>query len=143
MINQESMKTMKKYLFYLAFASSLTYILASCGSGNQSQETEVIEEEVIVESTEPLFSLTDDQGVYFENLTDGQEVSSPVHVVMGVRGMKVEPANEYKEGFGHHHIIIDGGSIEMGQIVPRMKKISTTAMAVQKQTWNWLQGPIP
>ena len=47
-------------------------------------------------------------GVYFENLTDGQEVSSTVLVEMGVSGMEIEPAGEVNKGMGHHHIIIDG-----------------------------------
>lgn len=57
-------------------------------------------------------------GVYFENLTDGQEVSSSVLVEMGVKGMEVEPAGEVNKNKGHHHIIIDGGFMETGETIP-------------------------
>lgn len=57
-------------------------------------------------------------GVYFENLTDGQEVSSSVLVEMGVKGMEVEPAGEVNKNKGHHHIIIDGGFMKTGETIP-------------------------
>ena len=57
-------------------------------------------------------------GVYFENLTDGQEVSSTVLVEMGVKGMEIEPAGEVNKGKGHHHIIIDGGYMNTGETIP-------------------------
>ncbi|WP_420386806.1 DUF4399 domain-containing protein [Roseivirga sp.] len=60
-------------------------------------------------------------GVYFENLTDGQEVSSTVLVEMGVKGMDVEPAGEVHKGKGHHHIIIDGGFMKTGETIPADK----------------------
>lgn len=58
-------------------------------------------------------------GVYFINLKDGDKVKSPVRVEMGVRGMKVQPAGEIQEGTGHHHIIIDGNSVEKGSVVDK------------------------
>jgi hypothetical protein len=58
------------------------------------------------------------EGVYFVNLTDGQEVSSTVLVEMGVNGMEVEPAGEINKGKGHHHIIIDGGYMKTGETIP-------------------------
>lgn len=57
-------------------------------------------------------------GVYFENLTDGQEVSSSVLVEMGVKGMEIEPAGEVNKDKGHHHIIIDGGFMKTGETIP-------------------------
>jgi len=58
-------------------------------------------------------------GVYFVNIKDGATVKSPVYVQMGVRGKDVEPAGELHEGKGHHHIIIDGESVEQGTMVPK------------------------
>jgi len=58
-------------------------------------------------------------GVYFINLKDGDRVKSPVIVEMGVRGMTVEPAGDYNEGKGHHHLIIDGGYEEKGEMIPK------------------------
>ncbi len=58
-------------------------------------------------------------GVYFVNLNDGDKVKSPLIVEMGVRGMALEPAGDYNEGKGHHHLIIDGNYVEKGEMVPK------------------------
>ena len=57
------------------------------------------------------------EGVYFENLEDGQTVSLPLTVKMGVSGMEVEPAGEITKGKGHHHIIIDGQWLKTGETI--------------------------
>ncbi|OEK04442.1 DUF4399 domain-containing protein [Roseivirga misakiensis] len=64
------------------------------------------------------WSCSQKEGVSFENLEDGQEVSSPVLVKMGVSGMEVQPAGEVVKGTGHHHMIIDGSFIKTGVPVP-------------------------
>ena len=58
-----------------------------------------------------------DSGVYFVNLHNGDVVTSPVIVQMGVKGKTVEPAGTLNPGTGHHHLIIDGSYIEKGQMV--------------------------
>ena len=63
----------------------------------------------------------EDQGVYFKNLKDGQTVSSPVKVKMGIKGMEIEPAGKINKGKGHHHIIINGSSLLSGKVVPADK----------------------
>ena len=59
--------------------------------------------------------------VYFKNLKDGQTVSSPVKVEMGIDSMKVDTANgPIVAGTGHHHLLIDAGdSIPAGTPVPK------------------------
>jgi hypothetical protein len=57
-------------------------------------------------------------GVFFENLEDGQTVSLPLTVKMGVKGMEIEPAGEVNKDKGHHHIIIDGQWLPTGEMVP-------------------------
>jgi hypothetical protein len=57
-------------------------------------------------------------GVFFENLKDGDIVSSPVKVKMGVNGFEIKPAGSTAKNEGHHHIIIDGSSIAEGEVVP-------------------------
>jgi hypothetical protein len=47
--------------------------------------------------------------VYFINLKDGQEVTSPFLVQFGVAGMGVAPAGVEKPNTGHHHLLIDAG----------------------------------
>ena len=39
-------------------------------------------------------------------------------VEMGVVGMQVEPAGEVKEGFGHHHILINQEYWPTGEVIP-------------------------
>lgn len=57
--------------------------------------------------------------VFFVNLKNGQTVSSPVEVEMGVSGMSVDSAGVVKAGSGHHHILIDAGdSVAMGTTIP-------------------------
>jgi Domain of unknown function (DUF4399) len=45
--------------------------------------------------------------VYFINLKDGQDVTSPFLVQFGLSGMGVAPAGVEKANTGHHHLLID------------------------------------
>lgn len=56
--------------------------------------------------------------VFFKAPEDGATVSSPVFVDMGVEGMQIEPAGAVKEGFGHHHILINQDSWPAGEVIP-------------------------
>lgn len=49
-------------------------------------------------------------------LVDGKVV---VHVRMGVEGIEVRPAGEQVDGTGHHHVIVDGQGIPLGDAVPK------------------------
>jgi len=58
--------------------------------------------------------------VYFKNLKDGQTVTSPVKVEMGIDGLKLDTAGAIVAGTGHHHLLIDAGdSIPAGTVVPK------------------------
>ena len=58
--------------------------------------------------------------IYFKNLKDGQTVTSPVKVEMGMDGLKVDTAGVIVAGAGHHHLLVDAGdSIPAGTIVPK------------------------
>ncbi len=63
-------------------------------------------------------AVPDGSRIYFANLEDGATISSPAFIEFGAEGIQVEPAGEVKEGYGHHHIIINGGVIPMGEAVP-------------------------
>ncbi len=63
------------------------------------------------------------EGVYFENLEDGQTVTLPLTVKMGVSGMEVQPAGEIKKGTGHHHVIINGQWLKTGEVVGASNKV--------------------
>ena len=45
--------------------------------------------------------------VFFVEPKNGAEISGPVKVVMGVRGIDIAPAGTDKPQTGHHHILID------------------------------------
>ena len=81
-------------------------VLASCG-GSKTDETSEVKDSVVAMPK-----------VFFQNLNDGDTVTSPVHVVFGVEGMTVQPAGEIVEGTGHHHVIVDGAFSEKDQVVP-------------------------
>jgi hypothetical protein len=56
--------------------------------------------------------------VYFKNLKNGQTVTSPVKVEMGVDGMKVDTAGPVVAASGHFHILVDAGdSTAAGQMI--------------------------
>jgi Domain of unknown function (DUF4399) len=49
---------------------------------------------------------------------DGATVSSPVHVVFGLKGAGIAPAGVEREGTGHHHLLIDTDLPDLGQPIP-------------------------
>jgi hypothetical protein len=56
--------------------------------------------------------------VFFKNINNGDTLSSPITLEMGIRGMIIKPAGPVESGTGHHHVIIDGSFIDFGKIVP-------------------------
>jgi translation elongation factor P/translation initiation factor 5A len=58
--------------------------------------------------------------VFFGNLKDGQVVTSPFKVEMGVEAMHVDTANGIlKPASGHHHILVDIDSITTGEVIKK------------------------
>lgn len=49
---------------------------------------------------------------------NGAEVSSPVKVVFGLAGMGVAPAGVQKPDTGHHHLLVDGPTIDPNAPMP-------------------------
>tara|TARA_B100000575_G_scaffold294122_1_gene308125 strand:- start:10202 stop:10627 length:426 start_codon:yes stop_codon:yes gene_type:complete len=82
-----------------------TFLLIVCCK--QKSESPVVSEQSFTSSK-----------VFFKNLNDGDTVVSPVVVEMGVTSMKIKPAGALEVGTGHHHIIVDGGFINYGEIIP-------------------------
>ena len=103
---------MKKFI---AFAFFTTLIIA-CGPKKAQETTEPEDNNTV--GAEIVEAPAEADGVYFLFPENGATVASPVMVGFGVRGMEVEPAGEVKEGFGHHHIVVDGLFVEEGTIVP-------------------------
>ncbi|MBM4213042.1 MAG: DUF4399 domain-containing protein [Gammaproteobacteria bacterium] len=55
--------------------------------------------------------------VYFVNLKNGDTVTRPVKVVMGLTGMGIAPAGIEFPDTGHHHLIIDAPTPPAGQVI--------------------------
>lgn len=114
---------MKKYTTYLAAITFLFF--SACGSGEQKVEEEMVDLEEVEESenidegySEGDEELNENMNVFFVNLNEGDQVSSPFVIEMGVEGMEVEPAGEIIEGKGHHHVLINRGFYETGTVIP-------------------------
>lgn len=58
------------------------------------------------------------QSVSFISPENDSTLKSPVKIIMQVQGMEVNPAGEVIPNSGHHHLIIDGGSVPEGQVLP-------------------------
>ena len=56
--------------------------------------------------------------VSFEVPADGAEVVSPFVIRMSADGLTVEPAGTVRDGYGHHHILVDAGLPPAGQPIP-------------------------
>lgn len=97
---------MKLYFILIATLVSLTSgCTKSCTKGSEEKEHAKAEE----------------VSVFFVEPAPNAQVTSPVKVVFGLKGMKVRPALEdvNDKTSGHHHILIDHpqGYIEKGQVV--------------------------
>lgn len=69
-------------------------------------------------ATQPLPEVPANAKVFFANLKDGQIVSSPLKIEMGVEGMAVDSMGKIRPASGHHHILVDIDSIPANAIVP-------------------------
>lgn len=68
----------------------------------------------------PLPAIPAGAKVFFKNLKNGETVTSPVKVEMGLEGLKLDTAGAIVAGSGHHHLLIDAGdSIPAGTVVPK------------------------
>ena len=56
-------------------------------------------------------------GVSFLNIQNGDTLTSPFLLQMGVKGMTLEPKGEPNPGHGHHHLIVNGGPIDAGLVI--------------------------
>jgi len=65
--------------------------------------------------------------VYFENLSDGAEVTAPVHLKFGIEGFGITPAGtkgKIRHTAGHHHLLIDVDQLpDMDEPIPEGKNI--------------------
>jgi len=98
----------------ILFCSS-ALLLTACGSG---EEEHAEGHGADKDATSVEFVMPTSGRVFFTEPADGATLSSPVKVVFGTESVAVNPAGELKANTGHHHILINKGAIEAGQIVP-------------------------
>ncbi len=93
----------KKILYSL----TILICLFSCNSKNSNDNSQE-------ESNENLQT----KRVFFKWPRDGATLASPVYIDMGLEGMLIEPAGPVKEGYGHHHILINQTHWPKGSVIP-------------------------
>ncbi len=89
-------------------------MLFSCTSEKKESQESVAE----AEPAKVVETVKEKPGVFFKHPADGATVPSPVYIEMGVKGMEIEPAGVVKEGYGHHHILVNMKSWPKGEIIP-------------------------
>jgi hypothetical protein len=99
-----------------------TALMTACGGGSTETTTHDAHEghnhDAAPTGAPAVPAVPPGASVYFANLEDGATVSSPVYVEFGAKGINVEPAGPVNEGYGHHHVIIDGSPTPAGEGVP-------------------------
>ncbi len=132
---------MKKRVLQISLLFGLA-VMVACGQApkneeSQSEEKTEMKEEHADHDHEKMMEKKKDEGqadllpvpdsakVFFAGLDkdvvidpETGEETTTVRVKFGVEGMEVEPAGELNEGKGHHHLIINGGPLEAGMVVP-------------------------
>ena len=56
--------------------------------------------------------------MYFKNVKDRDILSSPINLEFGVEGFELAPSGSVREGFGHHHLLVNRDSIMEGIVIP-------------------------
>jgi hypothetical protein len=90
-----------------------------CGEAADTTSEEAAEETAAADQTATQEAAP---RVYFVEPTDGAVISAaePVHVMFEVENFEIEPVGEgmIHEGFGHHHLAIDGECLPPGTVIP-------------------------
>lgn len=94
---------MSRGMFYGLFVVVFAGLLAFAGFAQGAEKKEMKE------------------GVWFIEPKDGAEVTSPVKVVMGMRGMTMKASGKVVKGTGHHHILLNQGPMRKGKVIPTDK----------------------
>ncbi|MEO8712944.1 MAG: DUF4399 domain-containing protein [Parafilimonas sp.] len=114
-------------LFFIPAALLITMVACNSGTENTAgSDTAAMSSDTMshMMDTTPapseMAAAPADAKVFFKNLKDGETVSSPFKVEMGVSGIALDTAGSMMANTGHHHLLIDDGdSIPMGTVVPK------------------------
>ena len=100
-------------------------LLTACGSkeaahdgdammDHDAMEDEAMETAMVVDDSAPR--------VFFANLSDGDEVTSPVTIEFGIENFEIVPAQDpivIEDGKGHHHLGVNTHCLEPGVLIPK------------------------
>lgn len=108
---------------YVLIATAATLLIACGDNDEHSTDTKTASHDAHTAGASttiaPLPEVPNNAKLFFVNITDGQIVTSPLKIEMGVEAMAVDTANgKIKPASGHHHILVDVDSIPTGTIVP-------------------------
>ena len=122
---------------FLSIPAIILMGLISCNSGSNSETTTTSDSTSMhtdsanvhadtshammqSQEVESLPAIPEDAKVYFKNLKNGESVSSPVKVEMGIKDMSIDSAGKIRSNSGHFHLLVDAeDSIESGTTVPK------------------------
>lgn len=103
--------------------------LTACGGGSGEPEAAetaaATEHDAMDHDAMEHDAMAADEGaprVFFANLSDGDEVTSPVHVEFGIENFEIVAAQDpvvVEEGKGHHHLAIDADCKPAGEVIEK------------------------
>lgn len=97
-------------LLRITLAVALTALIA-CGESNGDTQDGALDD--LLPDPAPTAA------VLFQTPNDGDEVTSPVTVVMEAHGITIEPATAgINENAGHFHIMVNVGCVAEGEVIP-------------------------
>lgn len=110
---------MKVHNFFSALViASFALLFANCGDDDDHSSKNADTDKTEVK-TPPAPAAKVKSSVSFLAPKDGDAVPTTFTVKMGVLGMGINPAGKIVPNTGHHHLIINGGPIPKGQVVPK------------------------
>ncbi len=110
---------------FLIIAIATVLLIACNSSDDKTTETKATSHDAhatTATSVEmpPMPEVPANARVFFANLKDGQTVTSPLKVDMGIDAMSVDTANGIlKPASGHHHILVNMDSIKTGEVIKK------------------------
>lgn len=103
---------MRKIILVACGVSAMMLFSCSSEKGKTQEKAADSEPAKVVEA------VVEEPSVFFKHPADGSTVPSPVYIEMGVKGMEIEPAGSVKEGYGHHHILVNMKNWPKGEVIP-------------------------
>jgi hypothetical protein len=94
-------------------------VLAACGAGEEPQDEVAVAEQ---EAMEPADAGDGAPRVFFANVSDGDEVTSPVSLEFGTENFEIVAAQDpivIEAGKGHHHLGVNTDCLPVGVVIEK------------------------